>query len=139
MVEILREQQTGTPLGGDIEHQGVSTGQLMRHHQVGFAELIQQARRALVVEVVPLPAAGFTAGRLRCQPPKQGTARYPQGGCALCGRGDGGDGATMGEHGEVLPQGHLPQQGREGTIGLRCAHNGWMERGAGVSQERGCS
>jgi hypothetical protein len=45
----------------------------------------------------------------------------------------------MGEHGEALPQGHLPQQGREGTIGLGCAHNGWMERGAGVSQERGCS
>jgi hypothetical protein len=34
VVEILREQQTGTPLGGDIEHQGVPTGQLMRHQQV---------------------------------------------------------------------------------------------------------
>ena len=44
-MEILRERQTGTPLGGDIEHQGVPTGQLKRHLQVGFAELIQQPPR----------------------------------------------------------------------------------------------
>ena len=32
----------------------------------------------------------------------------------------------MGEDAEALTLGHLPQQGREGAIGVGCAHNAWM-------------
>jgi Txe/YoeB family toxin of toxin-antitoxin system len=39
----------------------------------------------------------------------------------------------MGEHREALPLSHLPQQGREGAIGLGCAHNAWMGRGLALA------
>jgi hypothetical protein len=145
VVEILREQQTGTPSAAALWRSPWFRLRSLRHRPAGWC-LERRASAGTVSEGHPSGHQSSRSSRCQlrgaplagCVASRASRARRvtPQGGCALHGRGDGGDGAAMGEHGEALPLGHLPQQGREGAIGLGCAHTAWMERGAGVSQEQ---
>ncbi len=76
---------------------------------MGPAERIDFSRAAgsaSVVEIIAPPAAGLAAGGLGDQSRQQGPSCCTPGRGGVLGRGDGGDGPAMGEHGEALSLGH---------------------------------